>query len=442
MTTQISNTQNSSEMKDFNSQTSSQVMSQPTQENSITNNSNSEVMKEKEIATANASTEAQVNNQELTNQTPTEMKEINQSASTEAQQVNDQQDQVINQQNSKVMKKCIFSTSELIAQNIKVARFVGNRVLNEKNIQAKMKSLETIGMQVPAVFVKASLAVEKGLEAIDFTDPSVKVTTENADNYIVLIEGNHRYQAYLKLKFDSKRSPTGDFYFTEMLNLPDNIVEAILNINTVTSPWKGGDYVNGATMMVKEKPELLLELNDLVSKGYSAEAASLWLTFTSIKLQVYKDAAKNGKVDDKLKNTRNIKYGKRLLAAAEKKFDVKLLKSRTFVEWLANKCIAAEDGTMEATITQLVSFIESLNSEKASEITGAKKTGSQSKQDIMHQMLTSEYEAFLYGASSTEETTDELVSVEEDSTETPEFAVAEVVDAADTSDATEVEAAA
>ena len=439
MTTQISNTQNSSEMKDFNSQTGSQVMSQPTQENSITNNSNSEVMKEREITTANASTEAPANNQESINQNPKEMKEINQSASTEAQQVNDQQDQVINQQNSNVMKKCIFSASELTAKNIKVARFVGNRVLNEKNIQAKMKSLETIGMQVPAVFVKATLALEKGLEAIDFTDESVKVTPENADNYIVLIEGNHRYKAYLKLKLDSKRNPQGDFYFTEMLNIPENIVEAILNINTVTSPWKGGDYVNGATMMVKEKPELLLELNDLVSKGYSAEAASLWLTFTSIKLQVYKDAAKNGKVDEKLKNTRNIKYGKRLLAAAEKKFDVKLLKSRTFVEWLANKCMAAEDGTMEATITQLVSFINSLNSEKASEITGAKKSGSQSKQDIMHQMLTSEYEAFLYGASSTEETTDEVVSVEEnvESVETPEVEVA-----ADTSDATEVEAAA
>ena len=318
----------------------------------------------------------------------------------------DQVTEVNNSKNFVTMEKKVISATELKAQNVKVARFVGNRVLNEKNIQAKMKSLETIGLQVPAVFVKADLALAKGLEAIDFTDPSIKITTANASQYIVLIEGNHRYQAYLKLQLDSKRSAKGDFYFTEMLNIPDNIVEAILNINTVTSPWRGGDYVNGATMMVKDKPKLLLELNDLVSKGYSAEAASLWLTFTSIKLQVYKDAAKNGKVDDKLKNSSKIQYGKKLLEAAEKKFDVKLLKSRTFVEWIANKVNAATPDEYEATINNLVAFINSLSSEKASEITGAKKNGSQSKQDVMHQMLTSEYEAFLNGTPTGESATE------------------------------------
>ena len=316
-------------------------------------------------------------------------------------------------------KKEIFTASELTAKNIKVARFVGNRVLNEKNVQAKMKSLETIGMQVPAVFVKGTLALEKGLDAIDFTDPSVKVTAANAANYIVLIEGNHRYQAYLKLQLDSKRNPKGDFYFTEMLNIPDNIVEAILSINTVTTPWRGGDYVNGAALMIKDKPQLLLELNDLVSKGYSAEAASLWMTFTSIKLQVYKDAAKNGKVDDKLKNDSKIQYGKKLLGAAEKKFDVKLLKSRTFVEWIANKVNSATPEEFGATVDQLVAFINSLSSEKASEITGAKKNGSQSKQDVMHQMLTSEYEAFLKGGTPTEESAAEAAPVAE--TDTPEY---------------------
>jgi hypothetical protein len=69
----------------------------------------------------------------------------------------------------------------------------------------------------------------------------------------------------------------------------------------------------------------------------------------------------------------------------------------------------------------LVAFIQSLSSEKASEITGAKKNGSQSKQDIMHQMLTSEYEIFLNGTTSTEETANEAVPVEE-TTETQEAA--------------------
>ena len=387
MNQEITNSQNSTEMKDFNSQTGSPAMSQPTQEgmtNSSINNSNPEIM-EREM-------------------------------------------EVVATETTTVLKKEVITEAELFSRNLRVAKFVGNRVFNKANILKKKKSLQTIGQQVPAVFIKATLALEQGLEAVDFENNSIKVTAENAENYIILIEGNHRYKAYRELQSDSKgKKCVGEFYFTEMLNLPKDVVQAIMDINTVTDPWKGGDYVNGAALMMKKVPQLLLELKELVNAGYSAEAASLWLTFASIPLKTFKDAAVNKKVDEKLNNGSKIPYGKRLLTASSK-LNEKLLKSRTYVQWLANRVNEVAPSEFEATITKLESFINGMSESVVSSLNTAKKDGDRSKQDVIVSILREEYDAFL---QSTEESMQAVAEADAAAlaagVATPEMITAEVV---------------
>lgn len=94
------------------------------------------------------------------------------------------------------MKKLIVVTlSSLVNEGKKIARLSGNRDLNEKIVKAKMKSLEQYGQLIPAIVVDATDAINQGMEVIDFTTGDV-IEKEEAVNYLVLLEGNHRYEAH------------------------------------------------------------------------------------------------------------------------------------------------------------------------------------------------------------------------------------------------------
>lgn len=80
----------------------------------------------------------------------------------------------------------------------KIARLSGNRDLNEKIVKAKMKSLEQYGQLMPAVVVDATDAINQGLEVVDFVTGNV-VGKEEAVNYLVLVDANHRYEAHCRL---------------------------------------------------------------------------------------------------------------------------------------------------------------------------------------------------------------------------------------------------
>ena len=88
----------------------------------------------------------------------------------------------------------IITLAVLQSKGIKIARLAGNRNLDQKIVKAKKKSLKVTGLLVPAIIVEASLVLEEGLEVVDF-ETGEAVTKENADEYVVLVDANHRYKA-------------------------------------------------------------------------------------------------------------------------------------------------------------------------------------------------------------------------------------------------------
>ena len=85
-------------------------------------------------------------------------------------------------------------------------------------------------------------------------------------------------------------------------------MDMLAEINTCTNKWDTKDRVKSIT--VKENcPKLLLEINKLTNKGYSLNAASLWLTFgTKVNTSVI-NVAMRGKYLDPLKNDAGIERG-------------------------------------------------------------------------------------------------------------------------------------
>ena len=127
----------------------------------------------------------------------------------------------------------IITLAVLQSKGIKIARLAGNRNLDQKIIKAKKKSLKETGLLVPAMIVEASLALEEGLEVVDF-ETGEAVTEENVDEYVVLVDANHRYKAHLELvKLDDEYNKD----FTFMFPLQDiDVTKMLSEINVATNP--------------------------------------------------------------------------------------------------------------------------------------------------------------------------------------------------------------
>ncbi len=93
----------------------------------------------------------------------------------------------------------ILNFSELQAQGLKVAKIKANRDLDEKNVKAKMADLKGRGLIIPAMVVNAYDALREHLDLCDFRDSSIAVDGTNEDQYLVLIDGQHRFEAHLRL---------------------------------------------------------------------------------------------------------------------------------------------------------------------------------------------------------------------------------------------------
>lgn len=287
----------------------------------------------------------------------------------------------------------ILSFSELKNSGKKIARLSGNRDFDKKIISSKKESLKKYGLLVPAIIVDARKAFEEKMDICDF-ETNESVSEEQQDSYVVLVDANHRFKAHLELLEEENYSK--EFYFMELTSSDVKIAAILAEINICTNPWKGKDYGKGAILLAEEKNQLLVEINNITSEGYSLDAASKWLTFKNqISKKVLTDVM-NGKIADFLKNTSGIDRGKTLIASAKSSFSADFLKSRTLVDWIINKYDSFADRSKQEDLEKLSQFLSSIKREDADAIEKYKgKRGESSKEELIYKKLNSLYEAFL-----------------------------------------------
>ena len=277
------------------------------------------------------------------------------------------------------MDKKIYSLTELTEQGKKIGRLSLNRRLNLSIIKAKMKSLKENGLLMPAVIVDGKDV--KDLEIVDF-ETGKKV--ENVDNYVVLLDANHRYEAYLELK---KKGVDVEFYFIYSLNPSLSIQKQLSEINVATNPWKGVDYINGVLMKGNDS-KLMKEMGKLAKDGYSLSAASKWLTFSEVKKEKLV-AIMNGKKDVITANDTDIDNRIKLLDTTKAKLGDKLTKGKAVIDWIINKYKGTNDADKPSFIDNMIGKINSLTDDECKEIQSFKgERGGKSKQDKINGFLT------------------------------------------------------
>lgn len=288
------------------------------------------------------------------------------------------------------MKREIMTLTELANSGVKIARLAGNRDLNEKAVKAKMKSMREYGQLVPAIIVDASTALEQDLKVVDFITGE---TVTDAENCVVLLDANHRYEAHLRLmKGNETAKPEeqykGEFYFVYSLNPSVGVDKALAEINIATTPWKGADYVKGVKMMIDEELPILDFISELTNIGYSLDAASKWATFNSKINKTVLVKAINGNIDDILKKTNSINRGRCLVEAAKQSFNADFLKSRTLIDWVISKYDNTDDKEKGEFTDNMKNFLSNIQREQVDKIEKAKGTkGGKTKETIIYEEL-------------------------------------------------------
>ena len=292
------------------------------------------------------------------------------------------------------MRNNVIMTLDLLKnESKKIARLSGNRDLNEKIVKAKMETLEECGQLIPAIVVDATDVINQGLEVVDFTTGDI-IREEEAVDYLVLVEGNHRYEAHLRLMASNEKLDEpkymGEFYLMYALNTELEIAKMLSEINISTNPWKGGDYAKGAKMSnLKRELPLLDAINDLVNEGYNLSVASKWLTFTANIDKKVMNCAMDNIILPQLENTVGLERGQRLIEAAKEHFTEKDIKSRYLIDWIISKYnTTGDDGKPDFT-DKMERFLRSISKEDADYIKKAKgKTGGDTKENLINQKLT------------------------------------------------------
>ena len=125
------------------------------------------------------------------------------------------------------------------------------------------------------------------LDAIEIHDRNLydaingkQVLSEDYGNYIIALDGQHRYMAACELSnSDEAEGFTLDALKWEKVELNGRSFEDILiEVNTRTQPWKGSDYINGC-ILHDPNNEVLRFAKELTDAGVSAKTVNKYLFF-------------------------------------------------------------------------------------------------------------------------------------------------------------------
>ena len=302
----------------------------------------------------------------------------------------------------------VYEISELINSGYKIARLENNRELDDKAVKAKMKSLKAKGQLQTAIVLPAQRAKDENLQVVDFSSGK-GVKDEDIPSYLVLPEGNHRYEAHLRLMEENLQNEgkkdfekyEGKFYV--MLPLSDklSIAEMMAEMNICTKVWKGTDFIRGAIMSHPENvTEVLRYMAELEQKKFSLPAISIYVTDSEKVNKSMLQKFMNGKeVPETLLDTEQhlelIDRSRKVLKAAEAFGS--MLGTRSFADWIKSKLAPAQKLTGEEVTERLVGFFKSLTNEQVTEICKLKGVrGKTTKEDVINKELNELYGYYLH----------------------------------------------
>lgn len=251
-----------------------------------------------------------------------------------------------------------------------------NRQINRSIVNSKKKSIEEFGLLAPITVVDAKDVIEKGITVYDANNPTDVIDADNAENYLVILDGQHRYTAIKEL---NKKDKYYDIWLMYPLNREVAVSTLIMEINTTAINWKNDNYISVLAKLRSEDEGLAFidqymqlrhkrtkkgeQSDNLPNNGYGLSVLSKYLTLSSAinKDYLYRMANNpNKKLPESIKVDRAEKI---IQTGIEVGLTHSFLSSRFFIDWIINWVL------QEYSVDKILECVkESMTGEKAKKL--------------------------------------------------------------------------
>lgn len=163
-------------------------------------------------------------------------------------------------------------THEVKQVEYKVAFVKNNRPIDDKKVDGFISIIARGKYEnlYPIIAVPAKEVMSKGYEVKDAKKETV--TDENAEQYLVIIDGQHRAMAFLKSTITTKDVTVPNTHLRSATNLGEYLVD----INDVGTSWSQRDRLAVAALVTDE--DLVKEMASRISEGFNPTTAALLYT--------------------------------------------------------------------------------------------------------------------------------------------------------------------
>jgi hypothetical protein len=177
----------------------------------------------------------------------------------------------------------INNLKELLSSK-KIAFVKGNRDINVKNVESKIKSLQTFGGNIiPLMYVSGSKAIADGCSLVDIDGNDIPA--EKVMDYIVILDGQHRIYSAIKNDFDLSKINLFENYTDA------NTKELLSEANIESSGWGSKDFIKGSVLF--NPTELNMYASKLADRNFAVSTISKIICFNgSLTTTKYSDLMK------------------------------------------------------------------------------------------------------------------------------------------------------
>lgn len=253
----------------------------------------------------------------------------------------------------------LCSLANLEESGKKVAFILGNRPTSKKNLKQKEESLKEFEMNLtPLVYINGEEVLRTGDGQVHLANPTTgeQIKDEDASNYVVIIDGQHRYEAANSLNLDHNNIILmKDYSGIGAQNL-------IARINNETCPWIASEWAFGAHMFYPDN-EVAAFASRLAKEGFKSTTIGLILYFRKGVLgkKAFSDIMNGGNAEEGY----NIERADAFLAVARDKFEDKFIMKRYLID-------VVSDLSKDRGYKPVLNAIDKLTKDNVKKITNSK----------------------------------------------------------------------
>ena len=191
----------------------------------------------------------------------------------------------------------------------KIAFVKNNRPINSTKVDSFISLIanDKYERAFPIIVAEAKFLMEKGYEIYNLKNE--KLSTEEADNYFVILDGQHRCCAFARLVAADGKYEIPNVHVRNK----ENIGAYLVDINETGTSWNNKDRLSVAALTAKEHSNLFSNIAMLMSQGFNPSAASMILAKVKLSTKTIKQALKGEHIKLPQRTEINIERGQKFV---------------------------------------------------------------------------------------------------------------------------------